>query len=481
MPSQTRKITLDTAALFFGRAVGLLLGVVRLNYLATYLGLSNFGILNFATYFTSLFQSLFDLGLSQLLTREVARHLSRSRELVGGALAIKVVIAILSSGLLTLVVLFSRFDATINVAILLTTIAVAINSISMALLSALQAHRKMVVVSIANIINDAALSGAIILLIPHIPTVTVALVLTGLVAIANLAVLFVLYSRIAGPPRLPADMATSTTLLREGIPMAVSSLGISLYTFVGPTILKYTRGEEEVGLYSAGYKLISILTLIPTAFTQVIYPVFSDFFANAREKLGKALADSLRVISIISVPLATGAVLLGPRIFQLLYTQQYRPGVIVLQVMIIGNVFGYMDWVLASFLLAVNRQAFLMGISLGFGLLATVAGLLLIPSYGFVALPFLSATIECLLFGTQYLYLRRHGYTVFSFAGLIKPLVAAGVMAVALLAAGTLHIVLLIPLGAVVYASILYLIRGYGEQERAIIDWFLTRTVRHER
>ena len=63
MASQTRKITLDTAALVFGRAVGFVLGLIRLNYLARLLGVANFGVLNFATYFTSLFASLFDLGL----------------------------------------------------------------------------------------------------------------------------------------------------------------------------------------------------------------------------------------------------------------------------------------------------------------------------------------------------------------------------------------------------------------------------------
>ena len=62
MPSQTKKITLDTASLFFGKILGMLIGMVRLNYQARYLGVANFGILNFALYFCSLFQILFDLG-----------------------------------------------------------------------------------------------------------------------------------------------------------------------------------------------------------------------------------------------------------------------------------------------------------------------------------------------------------------------------------------------------------------------------------
>ena len=169
MASQTRKITLDTAALVFGRAVGFVLGLIRLNYLARLLGVANFGVLNFATYFTSLFASLFDLGLSQLLTREIARDLSRSRELLGRVLTLKLGIAMFASALVTVAARASGLEGETLTAVLLTTVALAMNQIGLAFLSALQAHRKMAIVSAANIINDAVLSAAIILLLPEFP------------------------------------------------------------------------------------------------------------------------------------------------------------------------------------------------------------------------------------------------------------------------------------------------------------------------
>jgi len=72
MASQTKKIAFDTAALLSGKAIGLILGIVRLNYLTTYLGVEGFGILNFALYFSSLFQVLFDIGVAQTTIREIA-------------------------------------------------------------------------------------------------------------------------------------------------------------------------------------------------------------------------------------------------------------------------------------------------------------------------------------------------------------------------------------------------------------------------
>ena len=476
MASQTRKITLDTAALFFGRAVGLLLGMVRLNYLATYLGVDNFGILNFATYFTALFQSLFDLGMAQLITREIARNPSRSGEILGRAVLLKVIIVFIASILVGLVTLISGFDRVTNWAVLLTTVALAINGISTMFLSAFQAHRKMVTVSIANIANDGIISAAIILMIPTFPSVLTALVLTAVVSLINLGILVRVYYRVIGAPAYQANVESWKLLLKEGTPMAVSALGISIYTFIGPTLLKYYRGKTEVGLYSAGYRLISILTLIPTAFTQVIFPVFSDFFANAKHKLGKALADSLRVISIISIPLATGSVILAPKIFGLLYTEQYTPGIIVLQVAIIGNIFGYMDWVMYTYLLAINRQVFLMAMSLSVGACVVIAGLLVIPPLGFVTLPYLQAGTEFTLFLIQLYYLRRLGYSIFRPMQLAKPLMAAGIMGAFIFFLQSLNLFAVIAAGAAVYLLVLYVLRGLGEQEMSILRRLLART-----
>ncbi|HLE32472.1 MAG TPA: oligosaccharide flippase family protein, partial [Bacteroidota bacterium] len=93
MASQTKKIAFDTAALLSGKAIGLILGIVRLNYLTTYLGVEGFGILNFALYFSSLFQVLFDIGVAQITIREIAQRPAQSRELVGTVLILKILIS----------------------------------------------------------------------------------------------------------------------------------------------------------------------------------------------------------------------------------------------------------------------------------------------------------------------------------------------------------------------------------------------------
>jgi O-antigen/teichoic acid export membrane protein len=480
MTTQTTKITLDAAALFAGKAVGLLLGVVRLNYFASYLGVEQFGLLNFAAYFVLLFQSLFDLGIAQLLTREIARETARSRSLLGQALLLKVAIGILSSLVVFIAVAASRFDATTNEALALTTVAQIVTSLSLTFLSAFQAHRKMALVSATTVISDLLLSGLVILILPLFPSVRTTLLLTNLVALLNFAMLYLVYGRIVGTPHLGFDRVIWRRLLREGLPMAVNAFGISIYMYIGPTILRYVRPKEEVGLFSAGYKLISILTLIPAAVSQVVYPIFSQFAAQAPGKLQKSLQDAIRVMLEISVPLAVGTIVLAPRIMELIYPPAYAAGAIVLQVIIAGNAVGYLAWILTTFLLSIGRQSYCMLNSLTVAALVAVSSFLLIPPYGFVAVAAIIAVTEVLLFASLATYAWRQGYRSTSFASPLKILLASALMGLLLQVLSFLPLLVVVVCGVLVYGALILLLRVIGDQEREILSKILNLQVGKE-
>jgi O-antigen/teichoic acid export membrane protein len=473
MASQTKKITLDTAALFFGRAVGLLLGIVRLNYLATYLGVANFGILNFATYFTALFQSLFDLGMSQLMTREISREPSRGSTLLGQAVILKLIIVVVASLIVGVFTFVSGFDSVTNWAIVLTTVTLSINGITSMFLSAFQAHRKMVTVSIANIANDAIISAAIILMMPAFPSVLTALGLTVVVSLINLGFIIRVYFTQVGRPSFGFNRESWTALLREGRPLAISSAAISVYAFIGPTILKFTRGDTEVGIYSAGYKLISILTLIPATASQIAYPIFSNFSTNSPSKLNKSLADALRVMFLVSAPLAIGTYLLSPKIMALLYPESFASGGIVLQLIILGSSVGYLAQVLWSFLLATDKQRFCMANALVVALGVILAGLVFIPRFGYPAVAAIWLATDIWLFLALASFAARCGFIISRVSTFLRITLAALLMGAIVFLIRDSNLFLSIAVGSVVYLAALFPLHVFGDQETEILNKLL--------
>jgi O-antigen/teichoic acid export membrane protein len=470
MPSETKKITFDTAALFFGKVVGVILGVVRLNYLAVYLGVANFGILNFALSYVSLFQVLFDFGLTQLLARDLSRDLTQSPTVVGKTIIFKIIIVIIASLIIISGGLFSSFEYVTFWAIFLSTVSFAINGISMVFLGALQAHRMMKFISLYYILNDLLLSILVILLIAKSPYVVTILMLTVVVCLINLLILYFIYRQKIGIPRLIIDLPFWKTILKGSTPIALSSLGISMYTFIGPTILKYVRTDSEVGIFWSGYKIISILTLIPMSFSQVVYPLFSRFYVQAKEKLEKALADSLRVMVLIAVPFAFCIILTAQDVFKLVYTPAYYGGIIVLRIAIVGNVFGYMDWILYTYILAINRQRYLMVQSIMAGIMAIIMSILFIPAGGYIALPVIQLTIELALFISQIFYLNHLGNNSFSLRLFIKPLISSVIGLLFLFAFSDINLFIKVPIFMLLYFSFMLIFKGFGDQEKETIQ-----------
>jgi len=475
MPSQTKKITFDTAALFSGKLIGLLLGMVRLNYLTTYLGVANFGILNFALYFCSLFQVLFDLGMSQLLIRDLARDLSRSREFVGKIALLKTMIVFFAGIIVGAISFASRFESQTNWAILLTTVVFSVNGLSVVFLSAFQAHRKMTIVSVSNIFNDLILSVLIILIVKGSPHVVTVLLLGIFVSSVNLLVLYVLYRREVGAPEFSLDKDLWKSSMKEAVPMAVSSFGISTYTFIGSTVLGYCRGDVEVGIYSAGYKIISILTLIPLTFSQVVYPIFSDFSANAVQKLKKALQDSSRVMTQISIPLATGTVILAPKIISFLYPAAFEDAASVLRIIICGEAFVYLAWIIYAFLMALNHQKLCMRISLAVAFVSLAANLLLVPTFGYRGVAFILFSTDLILFASYSYFAAREGYSVIQGRHFLKIIASSGVMGAVLFFIKEWYLVPTVLVGSCVYFAALFALRGFGDQEREFLAKILKR------
>ncbi len=470
MPTQTKKITIDTAALFVGKAVGLLLGLVRLNYLATYLGLDNFGVLNSALYFTSVFQPLFDLGLSQLLTREMAKDPERGNPLLGRVIVLKLAIALLASAVVGAAAAAFRFDEVTNWAVLLTTAAMAVNSVGLAYLSAFQAQRRMVLVSIMTMFGDMVLSVGVIALLPGLPGVNTVLLLTVAVALVNLLALVTLYNRVAGPPPLAVSPETWRLLLREGFPIAVSSFGASMYMFISPNVLKYTRGNAEVGVFGAGYKLVSILALIPLVLTQVLFPLFSDFAANSRHKLGKALQDAVRVTAEISVPLAVGTLIVAPEVIRLLYPPVFADAATVLRLVIVGNAFGFVAWVLFAFLISIDEQQYCMWNALAVACLVLMASILVVPRFGYLGAAAINGATDIVLFLSLATFVRSKGYHLGSAEAAAKIIGATAVMAAVALTCMRWGIFAAVPAGICAYGATLFMLRAFGDQERELLS-----------
>ena len=102
--SKINEIFKNTSWLLISQIITSIFGFVWIVLLARYLGVSDFGIMNFAISFTSIMSIFIDLGINTYITRDLSRSPELSQKYIGNAIPLKIFLSILSF-IATLVIL----------------------------------------------------------------------------------------------------------------------------------------------------------------------------------------------------------------------------------------------------------------------------------------------------------------------------------------------------------------------------------------
>lgn len=103
------------------------------------------------------------------------------------------------------------------------------------------------------------------------------------------------------------------------------SLALMSFNF-DSILLGFMRGSESVGWYNAGYKPVLMALALPVTYFIGLYPTLSRTYEQRRHDFGGMLADSLRLMSVIALPLRVVGIFTAGPIFLALCGQVVRTG-----------------------------------------------------------------------------------------------------------------------------------------------------------
>jgi O-antigen/teichoic acid export membrane protein len=297
--------------------------------------------------------------------------------------------------------------------------------------------------------------------------------LAGASLVANLVAVIILSRLLINKifrPHLEVDQALQKEMMGQSFPLMINHLLSTIFFRIDIFILKPTRGNTEVGFYSAAYKYVDGINVIPQYFTLAIFPLMSRFAANSRESLVRAYILSLRLLLILAMPIAMGTPFVARELILFLAGERFIPdSVIVLQLLIWFLPFSFINQVTQYVLIAINQQrqltrAFVIGV-----LFNTITNLIFIPLYGYRAAAITTILSEWSLLIPFYLLVRQNLCTVPWFDVAWRPTVAAALMGGTLWLIGDINFLVTFVVGAGVYLIALVLVGGLTQQDMGII------------
>ena len=299
-------------------------------YLARVLGVSTYGVLEFALSIMTYFLLLADGGLELWATRGVAQS-ADVRYLTARVLPLRMILATGAFGILMLCLPMLPDYPNLKTIVIffgLTLFAQALN-----LKWVFMGQGKMTKVALGLVVGQIffvlALLGWVngsseVLWVP----------LVRLVSDCLMMVYFGYHfsKTFNGLPRAFTLRGTSE-MFKPVVTMGAShGLAQVSYNF-DFVLIGFLVGAAPVGLYSAAYKPITVALALPVSYFLGLFPMLAQAFIQSRETFNSIVTRSLRLTSIMALPIGFLGMFLAEHVILLVFGQAYSSAAPVLQVL----------------------------------------------------------------------------------------------------------------------------------------------------
>jgi O-antigen/teichoic acid export membrane protein len=432
------------------------------------------GQYQFAVIFIGYWEILTRFGLGTLLTREVARDHAQGNKYLSNVTILRFLLWLGSLPLMAVVlwlyVVFGGLTREVVIAVAFFAVNLFFSNIADALTALFYAYEKAeypAAISTVTAVTRVGLGALALLLGGGVIGLAAVSVGANLISVAILG--FLLLTKIFRP-HPDNDPALRRRMLGESLPLMINHLLQTIFFRIDVLILQPTWGARAVGLYGAAYKYIDGMIIIPSYFTQAIFPVMSRYAQTARDSLMRAYVLSLRLLLIVALPVAVGTPFVARELILILGGSEYLPdSMIALQLLIWFLPFSFINQVTHYVLIAIDQQrfltkAFLIGVAFNVGV-----NLILIPRYGYPAAAITTIFSEWALLIPFYYAVRKHLGPVPWLSIVWRPAVAAAAMGSALWLLRGAHALILVAAAAVVYFAVLALAGGFRQPDMHLV------------
>jgi O-antigen/teichoic acid export membrane protein len=376
---------------------GLVLGLqlVTMSLLAGHLNPDGLGLFTFGVATANLFRFLPNFGLVQVLGRDIAQHPERERELLPNVVLLRLVLGVVTYGLLAVSLFASGFDDMERRAALIAglILLVVIDSFR----SALEMRLRLGWVSIADTVEAAATVTGALLLIHAGAGPEAFLWMYVALKLVNALMVWAAAGSMGDFSWRPRP-ALWGPLLRSALPLGLAGLLMALYFRLDVMILARLKPPDDVGQYGAGYRFLEAFTVVPTMVMSVLAPVLARSFVEGAAVLQRRYALAIHLVSVVAIGVAVGGGMTAWRVLpQLPGFGDYDGGGVALSVLSPAAGLILVGTIVQGALIAGHGQRRLLRIAaLGLAL-NVVLNLALIPPYSYVGAAAATTVTEVLL------------------------------------------------------------------------------------
>lgn len=462
--SLTRKIAHNTIIQTIGKVLSTILGLVAIAMITRYLGQENFGYYTTIMAYLSFFAILIDLGLTLSVTQMISKPDADESKIFNNAFSLRFITAFVFLALSVAISLFFPYPYIVKLGIAITSASFLFISLIQVSVGVFQKKLKTDRISIAEVAGRLFLIIFTFLAIQFdwgVLGIMLAVIMGNLF---NFLLVFIFTQKYV-QFKLEFDLQIWKQIIISTWPLAVSIACNLIYLKTDTVILSLTQSPQDVGLYGAAYKVIDVLTSIPTLFMGLILPIITAEWAMKNlERFKSMMQKSFDFLVILAVPLAIGTLFLSQRVMIFVAGPDFADSGKILNLLIFGAVSIFFGLLFGYAVVAVEKQKQMIWGYFVAAVIGLAGYLIFIPKYsyyGAAAFTIISEAVVALLTFAMVYKTTRFAP---SLRILPKIILAGLVMGLCLYYFYFLNLFLLIILSSLVYFVVLYLVKGISKE-----------------
>jgi len=375
-------IVKNTFWLFAGESLGRLIKLGLIVYAARELGAGGWGIFAYALSIASLLMIFSDMGIENLVAREISQKKYNHKMFISAAFLLKSIILTIS---ITLVIFVSPYISNITEARgLFFIIAVifffdVIRNMGFAINRVMEKMEREMMTKVT--MNFVILGLGIVLISMNPSPLSLAIAYATGSATGALLILSCIRKNII-------EFITKTNteavklVLETALPFAVMALVGSIMGNTDIFMLGIWKAPEDIGLYAAAQRFFQFIIIVPSMIASASFPLMARLANKDNEKFKVVLEKTLEVFMLIGIPITFGGLILANQIIPLVFGQAYLEAIPVFQILMIMLLVSFPLILLINSIFVYNQQKKLVAANIFGVIMNVILNFFLIPKFG---------------------------------------------------------------------------------------------------
>ncbi|MEW6620361.1 MAG: flippase [bacterium] len=179
----------------------------------------------------------------------------------------------------------------------------------------------------------------------------------------------------------------NTVDIRKGfiaaLPIGISMFMVSIYTSLDIFMLSWMDSWKSVGLYSAAYRFMLPLVLIPTALMTTLYPILSSYWGHRMDDLRKLYQQGMDC-SILLAGATFCGVVAGAGFLMNLFGPEAVEATPALRILALTITIMHLSAIIGPMFIIIRQQWFSLAFGMGGVIINATLNILLIPRFSYI-------------------------------------------------------------------------------------------------